>query len=1036
MANANYLSAILASIILIATCSIYISTNATWNTFKQTTKRAASGLRRNIDTIALVHEINTTTQLSRNAYMLYATDSTTACNAIIMANNIRHQGTPFSIDIVVLVANTVQQSIQDAMSNQGLVVVPVEPWYQVNAPHPTWQASLTKLRIFEEHGYDRIIFIDSDAWLHRNLDHLFDLREAVFWAPRAYYQDQPFIASTLLVVKPSNFLFQQLVDAIHEHPNEEWYDMDVLNAVWKDQYGMLPNHYVVLNAHLNSDKTFGFTSAQERINKTYIHHFSEMPNGRYGKPWTFGRNIGDRNPVWNPMFYELFEKYWESYDKLCSWRSISMFYGESCFVAIEFHLNPSRLGNARESSPRVNNIVQHVQLQEANSSANLTEQSSLNATDIVSLPDEIESIPLTPETTVATTTNPPTQSSEKWAYMLYATDYITACNALIMAKNIRLLGTPKSIDVTVLVTAFMSDITKHKLSQEGLVVITVELWQQRNAPHDTWIDSLTKLRIFEERGYDKVIYIDSDAWLHRNLDQLFQLPDAVFWAPRAYYQDQPSVASTLLVFKPSNYNFQKMLAAVQEHSTEEWYDMDVLNIVWKNQYGMLPNHFVFLNSELNSDRTFEFESVEARINATYIHHFSMMDNGKYGKPWRMNRYNIIRKPEWSPMFYRLFDLYWESKDKYCSNPVVYIDDMCHLLFGHPRTHSGTQMRFFVFFVALLIAVAVVADPPERDDDPRLQKIRILRNEALKLKDNRSYGKSVKKLDKAIRQLRDLHESRTDVKKRTADAALLGQTMTELGNVLALDQRYQDAERVLKQAVDLNLKVLGDSHPSYSLSLRNLAEVYMALDKYDEAISSYKTLKFHAQQGLGQQHSAVIDASRRMGESFEKIGKTKKAIKVYKTILKQLDLPTPESSGPIMSEPGVGEIYMGLAGCLLKVNKLDEAIVYGERAEHIFRIRDGENSMTYAFSQNVLAGIYTHKGEEDIALDYLENAQRIAVREYGLTHDIVKAGQKNIEQLIDRIEERKQLRKKKQEQAKEQGKEEAKEEQSQDEKTEL
>ncbi|OQS01737.1 secreted RxLR effector peptide protein [Achlya hypogyna] len=323
------------------------------------------------------------------------------------------------------------------------------------------------------------------------------------------------------------------------------------------------------------------------------------------------------------------------------------------------------------------------------------------------------------------------------------------------------------------------------------------------------------------------------------------------------------------------------------------------------------------------------------------------------------------------------------------------------------------MRFFpTLLVLLALVLAVTADPPPKDDDPALVKIRILRNEALKLKDKREFGQSVVKLDKAIRALRDLHESRTDDKKRTADAALLGQTLNELGNVLAMDHRYEDAERVLKQSVDLNLKVLGDSHPSYSLALRNLAEVYMALDKYDEAISSYKTLKFHAQQGLGKQHAACIDASRRMGESFMKLNKPKKAAKVYKTILKQLDLPTPESSGEIMGEPGVGEIYMGLANALLKLNKLDDAIAYAERAEHIMRVRDGENSMNYAFTQNVLAGIYTHKGDEDTALDYLESAQRIAVREYGLTHEMVKAGQTNIERLQNLMKDKRERKAKK------------------------
>nr|AIG55795.1 secreted protein [Achlya hypogyna] len=279
----------------------------------------------------------------------------------------------------------------------------------------------------------------------------------------------------------------------------------------------------------------------------------------------------------------------------------------------------------------------------------------------------------TTNSTVGSDSSPPGSTSsnettvepvaQKLAYMLYATNAITACNALIMAKNIRRLGTPASIDIVVLVGASLPEHKRAALVAGGLIVVVP--WLQRNAPHDTWIESLTKLRIFEERGYERVIYLDSDAWLHRNLDHLFHLGEAVFWAPRAYYQDQPFIGSTLLVLAPSNRLFRQLEQAVLDHPREEWYDMDVLNVVWRDMYGMLPNHYVFLNSEINSDRTFGFETPEERINHTYVHHFSMMDNGKYGKPWRMNRFNVERKPEWHPLFYKLFDLYWASQDEFC-----------------------------------------------------------------------------------------------------------------------------------------------------------------------------------------------------------------------------------------------------------------------------------------------------------------------------------------------------------------------------------
>ncbi|EQC25786.1 hypothetical protein SDRG_16382 [Saprolegnia diclina VS20] len=250
--------------------------------------------------------------------MLYATNSITACSALIMADSIRRLGTPASVDVAVLVTGSISQNIHDALTAGGLVVIPVASWRQPSAPHDTWVESLTKLRIFEEHGYDRVIYLDSDAWLQRNLDHLFYLGEAVFWAPRAYWLDQPFIASTLLVLTPSNALFRRLEKTVAENPGKEMYDMDALNVAFKNEYGMLPSHYVCLNSEVNNrDKMLGFASVDERINKTYVHHYSMMDNGGYGKPWRMNRHAMVRRPEWHPLFYTLFEMYYERQDALC-----------------------------------------------------------------------------------------------------------------------------------------------------------------------------------------------------------------------------------------------------------------------------------------------------------------------------------------------------------------------------------------------------------------------------------------------------------------------------------------------------------------------------------------------------------------------------------------------------------------------------------------------------------------------------------------------------------------------------------------------
>ena len=48
----------------------------------------------------------------------------------------------------------------------------------------------------------------------------------------------------------------------------------------------------------------------------------------------------------------------------------------------------------------------------------------------------------------------------------------------------------------------------------------------------TWSESVTKLHIFNLTEYKRIVYLDSDALVMRNLDHLFQLPPHFLYAPR------------------------------------------------------------------------------------------------------------------------------------------------------------------------------------------------------------------------------------------------------------------------------------------------------------------------------------------------------------------------------------------------------------------------------------------------------------------------------------------------------------------------
>ncbi|ETV79827.1 hypothetical protein H257_07043 [Aphanomyces astaci] len=265
----------------------------------------------------------TFSQSRRLAYMLYATDSRAVCNALIMARNIRATGTPVTIPIVTLVASDVAPGIAKQLMDpsSNFVVEVVEPWQQsrVHLSHE-YANSLTKLRIFEERGYDKVIYLDSDAWVQRNLDHLFHLGDAILWAPHAYYISQQYaFGSTLLVFSPSNDVVAALAAALETPPRPNYFDMDVLNDLFRLDCGYLPNHYVVLSYTLNDDVTWSFKTKEDRMANTYVYHFS--PGLGVGKPWQTPRSIlSDMDQAYEPLFYDLFARYWQQEDTLCaSW---------------------------------------------------------------------------------------------------------------------------------------------------------------------------------------------------------------------------------------------------------------------------------------------------------------------------------------------------------------------------------------------------------------------------------------------------------------------------------------------------------------------------------------------------------------------------------------------------------------------------------------------------------------------------------------------------------------------------------------------
>lgn len=312
-----------------------------------------------------------------------------------------------------------------------------------------------------------------------------------------------------------------------------------------------------------------------------------------------------------------------------------------------------------------------------------------------------------------------------------------------------------------------------------------------------------------------------------------------------------------------------------------------------------------------------------------------------------------------------------------------------------------------------------------DSDPEIQRVREVRNEAMRLNDLQDYNQSIHIVREAVSTLHNRvfwkkkSEIPTEKSKspnlkdliRQMDAILLTQVLNDYGNILMRAEQYEEAIHVLEDTVSYNKKLFGSSHPSYGLSMRNLANAYFENKQYENAVKKFKILLFHVRRGLGLQHEAYMESGRKIGQAYRKLGKLEQAVRVYEKLLGNIggfisppqelimydknDDQYPELASALL-QLGVGEIYMDLANVQLQLGNLEYASFAAKQAREILKKRDGPKSLSYAFALNTLSGVKVHQKEISAAYKLMRKAHQIARKIYGDSHDIVISSKRNLE----------------------------------------
>jgi alpha-N-acetylglucosamine transferase len=167
----------------------------------------------------------------------------------------------------------------------------------------------------------------------------------------------------------------------------------------------------------------------------------------------------------------------------------------------------------------------------------------------------------------------------------------------VLYESLRASGSTRDFVVLVLENHYVSPKILDLLRENGAIVkesegkvvgltylrvaITVPLTVQSNIPR--WKLAFSKLRIFDETEYTKLVWIDADDIILQNIDDLFDYPDIS--APpdfNACQQRADRISSGIMVVEPKSDKFWKLYDFLEEsdQTSNIRNDQDLINKVF------------------------------------------------------------------------------------------------------------------------------------------------------------------------------------------------------------------------------------------------------------------------------------------------------------------------------------------------------------------------------------------------------------------------------------------------------------------------
>ncbi|KAG2306168.1 hypothetical protein Bca52824_025916 [Brassica carinata] len=212
---------------------------------------------------------------------------------------------------------------------------------------------------------------------------------------------------------------------------------------------------------------------------------------------------------------------------------------------------------------------------------------------------------------------------EAYATVLHSA-HVYVCGAITAAQSIRQSGSTR--DLVILVDENISGYHRSGLEAASWQIRTIQRIRNPKAEKDAYNEwNYSMFRLWQLTDYDKIIFIDADLLIMRNIDFLFSMPEI-----SATGNNGTLFNSGVMVIEPCNCMFQLLMEHINEIESYNGGDQGYLNEVF-TWWHRIPKHMNFLKHFWVGDedgvKRKKTELFEAEPPILYVLHYLGM------KPW-------------------------------------------------------------------------------------------------------------------------------------------------------------------------------------------------------------------------------------------------------------------------------------------------------------------------------------------------------------------------------------------------------------------